>query len=148
MYRYLYCCIVVDSLDVFHRQFVGLLGCVQFLVHVGKLLVCRNVGQRCRTHGLDAVNKHRHQLQLLAVVHVLHQVAVVAHGVRTASSCGCCCHNRRCLLFLADKAAVKRGQKSLLILPSVSSFARLSRANIQLFREIIANELDFFIPAL
>jgi len=38
-------------------------------------------------------------------------------------------------LFLADKAAVKRGQKSLLILPSVSSFARLSRAKINIFLE-------------
>jgi hypothetical protein len=38
-------------------------------------------------------------------------------------------------LFLADKAAVKRGQKSLLILPSMSSFARLSRANIHKFLE-------------
>jgi len=72
-------------------------------------------------------------------------VHIVAHRMRTASSCGCCCHNRRCLLFLADKAAVKRGQKSLLILPSVSSFARLSRANIQQFPDIPAKEESFFI---
>lgn len=53
--------------------------------------------QWCRTHRPDAVYKHSYQFQLLTVIHILHHVAVVAHGVSAASSCGCCFHNRRCL---------------------------------------------------